>query len=81
MCTDASLDGWGGHIVGGSSKGKWKVIESEFHINCLELLAVLYALKSLFKTEHGLHVRICSDNSVQLRILTTWGGPTLINLT
>ena len=41
-----------GHIVGGSSTGgKWKVIESDFHINYLELLAVLYALKSFFKTE------------------------------
>ena len=56
--------GGGCHIVGGSSTGgKWKVIESDFHINYLELLAVLYALKSFFKTEHGLHIRICSDNS------------------
>ena len=39
--------------MGGSSTGgKWNAIESDFQINYLELLAVFYALKSFFKTEH-----------------------------
>ena len=67
--------GGGGHIVGGSSTGgKWKVIESDFHIKYLELLAVLYALRSFFKTEHGLHVRICSDNSCAAAYINHIGG-------
>ena len=78
LCTDISHDGWGGgHIVGGSSAGgKWKVIESDFHIKYLELLAVLYALRSFFKTEHGLHVRICSDNSCAVAYINHMGGGT-----
>ena len=49
-------------------------IESDFHINYLELLAVLNALKSFFKTEHGLHIRICSNNSCAVAYVNHMGG-------
>ena len=42
--------------------------------NYLELLTVLYALKSFFKIEHGLHVRICSDNSCAVAYINHMGG-------
>ena len=61
--------------MGGSSTGgKLKVIESDFHISYLELPAVIYALKSFFKTEHGLHIRICSDNSCAVAYINHMGG-------
>ena len=43
--TDASLEGWGGHLNFQTVRGKWNVQERDFHINVLEMLAVLEVLK------------------------------------
>ena len=61
-------------MEGNSAEGKWKVIESDFHINYLELLAVLYALSSFFKAEHGLYIRIYSDKSCAFAYINHMGG-------
>ena len=75
LCTDASLDGWGGHIVGGrSTGGRWTTVESGFHINHLELLAIFDALKSFFRQKSDQHIRIHSDNSTAVAYIDHMGG-------
>ncbi|KAM4723097.1 uncharacterized protein WCC33_009317 [Rhinophrynus dorsalis] len=53
--SDASLLGWGAHSDDLSTGGKWSPQEASLHINCLELLAGSFALKSLAKG----HVNCC----------------------
>ena len=48
--TDASLDSWGATLNSSVTGGRWTQEESEFHINCLELLACFLALNAFFVT-------------------------------
>ena len=74
LCTDASFDGWGGHIVGGrSTGGRWTIVETGFHINYLELLATFHALKSFFRQKSDQHIRIHSDNSTAVAYINHVG--------
>ena len=60
--TDASLRGYGmvlGSVVWG---GKWSDEECTYHINVLELLAVLYALKAFRNQVKNKHVKILTDS-------------------
>jgi len=45
----------------GTSKtgGRWNEEETLQHINCLELMAVLYALKAFCRKEHSTHSGLC----------------------
>ena len=62
--TDASNTGWG--AVQGTQKtaGLWNLEEQAFHINYLELKAVLLGLKSLCATIYNKHIRIQYDNTI-----------------
>lgn len=42
---DASPVGWGAVMNGISTGGKWSFTEANSHINCLELLTVLFAVR------------------------------------
>ncbi|KAI7801460.1 reverse transcriptase/ribonuclease H/putative methyltransferase, partial [Triplophysa rosa] len=70
VMTDASLQGWGavcnGHAVSGRRMGP----RLRWHINCLELLAVLPALKRLQPLVQGKHVLV-RDQVVNLQALPT----------
>ena len=46
LTCDASLSGWGSYIGDQTAAGIWSDIETGYHINCLEMLAILYGLKS-----------------------------------
>ena len=73
--TDASKKGWGAYILhGNKAKGQWSVVESERHINELELLAVLFALKSLCTAIRAVHIRIVSDNTTTVSYINNQGG-------
>ena len=39
------------------ANGRWNQEEKVYHINYLELLAILYALKALCKDKNSLHVQ------------------------
>ena len=49
--TDASNIGWGASYEGISKGGPWLLEERQFHINALELKAILLGLKSFIKEE------------------------------
>ncbi|KAM4702972.1 uncharacterized protein WCC33_011531 [Rhinophrynus dorsalis] len=49
--SDASMLGWGARLGNLSTGGKWSPQERRLHINCLELLAGSFALKSLAKDQ------------------------------
>ena len=60
LSQDVSIEGWEtvetfeGNI---KANGRWNQEEKVYHINYLELLAILYALKALCKDKNSLHVQ------------------------
>ena len=63
--TDASLEGWGAFCPKANiqTNGRWNLNEARFHINYLELLAVLHALKSFKADIQKKTVSIAMDNA------------------
>jgi len=47
LMTDASLTGWGVVIDGCPAQVLWRGRQLDWHINCLELMAIFLALKNL----------------------------------
>ena len=74
LTTDASNTGWG--AVQGTPKtgGLWDLEEQAFHINYLELKAVLLGLKSPCATIYNKHIRIQSDNTTPVAYVNAMGG-------
>ena len=71
--TDASLTGWGCHCEGISSGGQWLASEKEYHINYLELKAVLLALKTFQSRVVSQHVRLMIDNTTAVSCINKMG--------
>ena len=72
--TDASLRGYGmvlGSVVWG---GKWSDEECTYHINVLELLAVLYALKAFRNQVKNKHVKILTDSITAMACIKNMGS-------
>ena len=74
MATDASNLGWGAVCNGQSPQGMWTPLETQKHINELELLAVYFGLKSFLCLLKGKHVCVKSDNSTTVFYLNAMGG-------
>ena len=73
--TDASTLGWGACDDMDVSNGRWTEEEQEMHINCLELLAIKFALMSFVPLHtHIRHVRIMSDNTTAISYINKQGG-------
>ena len=74
VSTDASLKGWGAvtelHKIG----GRWNDSELGNHINVLELMAILFAIKALTKGSTVKHVRIRTDSMTAVCYLNKLGG-------
>ncbi|KAL0147675.1 hypothetical protein M9458_057010 [Cirrhinus mrigala] len=60
--TDASGTGWGARCNGQAASGFWTGPRLQWHINCLELLAVFLALRRFRRMLHGEHVLVRTDN-------------------
>ena len=73
MSTDASGKGWGASFNCTSIGGSWTVAESDLHINVLEMLAILYALRSFQTDLASQHVRVLCDNSVSVSVINKMG--------
>ena len=63
LFTDASLEGWGAHVLDLQASGKWSPQESALHINLLEMKAVLMALHAFQDRLIGQSVGLMSDNT------------------
>ena len=61
--TDTSTQGWGAHMGDSQISGTWTRTDRKLHINCLELNAVVSALKHWAQVLQGHQVMIATDNS------------------
>lgn len=74
LTTDASLRGWGAHLNGQIVQGTWNNSQNSLHINCLELLAVHYALKHFLPQLKQENVQIRCDNTTVVQFINRQGG-------
>ena len=65
--------GWGAVMNDSSTGGRWSPSEAENHINCLELLAALFALKCFQSSLSGKHVKIMIDNTTAVSVINNMG--------
>ena len=70
---DSSSYSWGANFNTHKIGGAWDMKEKALHINCKELLAVYYSLRS-FKTHfQNKHVKIFSDSQVGVQLINKMG--------
>ncbi len=74
VSTDASAMGWGAMCNGHAAAGLWTGPQLQWHINCLELLAVWLALRRFRTLLHEKHVLVRSDNTVTVAYINHQGG-------
>ncbi len=74
ITTDASTLGWGAVLGDRKAGGPWAQHECGSHINCLEIKAVLLALKALCKDITKQHIRVQSDNTTAISYINSMGG-------
>ena len=74
ITTDASLTGWGAILDGRTAKGTWNAAFRTLHINYLELLEVLLALKRFEPQLVGRHVLVRTDNITTKAYINRQGG-------
>ena len=77
METDASLKAWGAILQGSSEEragDPFLPSEATQHINYLELLAVLFALKAFTKDFKGIHIRLRIDNTTAVSCINKKGS-------
>lgn len=68
LTTDASCPGWGTVNLDNKTGGFWNLEEHQYHINYLELTAVMFGLKSFCSIEKKKHIRIQSDDTMTTRV-------------
>ena len=74
ITTDASTHGWGACLGEEKTGGRWKENEKHFHINYLEILAILLGLKSFEDCTRNKQVQIRSDNTTAVSYINHMGG-------
>ncbi|KAL0148340.1 hypothetical protein M9458_056320 [Cirrhinus mrigala] len=72
--TDASSTGWGAVCNGKAASGSWTGPRLQWHINCLELLAVLLALRRFRPTLRHNHVLVRTDSTATVAYINRQGG-------
>ena len=80
LFTDASQSGWGAHLDTDQVSGSWSTREATLHINHLEMLAVLYALRAFRVQLTGLTVQLMSDNASVVAYIRKQGGTVSVPL-
>ena len=80
--TDASNLGWGACCSGVRTGGLWSHQERLQHINCLELMAGGFAIKSFFKNRASIQVKLLMDNITAIAYINRMGdsSPVLASL-
>ena len=73
LYTDASTQGWGANLNNTTTGGRWSTSES-YHINYLELKAILFGLQSLCKEVTHDHIRVMTDNTTAVSYVRNMGG-------
>ena len=73
LYSDASLAEWGAVINDISTGRRWSVTGANSHINCLELLAVLFALRCFHASLSGKHVQLMIDDTTAVASINNMG--------
>ena len=71
--TDASEICWGATDGTNPTGGQWLPSDIQ-HINCLELKAAYFAIKSYCKDKKFKHIKIMTDNQTTVAYITHMGG-------
>lgn len=76
LLTDASLQGWGAHVepLGLMAQGVWSPLESQLHINNLEMRAVILAISEFQVVLRNKSVLLSTDNSTVVSYIKKQGG-------
>ena len=74
VITDASLLGWGAVCQNSKIGGRCTENERQKHINELELMAILFALKSFRMLITNKHVKFLTENTTAVFYITNMGG-------
>ena len=74
LFTDASNIGWGAHVESLTAAGIWAPREQAWHINLLEMQAVLYAVQEFATFLSGKVVLLATDNTTVACYLNKEGG-------
>ena len=87
LFTDASNEGWGAHLGDSTARGVWSDVESQLHINFLELKAVFLALKSFellcrnpgprWQSGNTLASHLCGRSSIPIMAVSGKAGSCL----
>lgn len=72
--SDASLSGWGAYCQGHRVHGFWSTSEKRLHINNLELLAALNALRCFTKNTLNSEILLRVDNTTTIAYINRMGG-------
>ncbi|XP_043270419.1 uncharacterized protein [Venturia canescens] len=72
--SDSSLTGWGAYCKEEKIHGFWSQEERRLHINCLELLAAFFALKSFAKNLSDCNLLLRIDNTTAISYINHMGG-------
>ncbi|KAL0168810.1 hypothetical protein M9458_037032, partial [Cirrhinus mrigala] len=72
--TDASSTGWGAVCNGQAASGSWTGPRLQWHIKCLELLAVLLALRRFRPMLRHKHVLVRTDSTATVAYINHQGG-------
>lgn len=74
LCSDASTEGWGAHLNQLQIGGTWTPAQQNLHINNLEMLAVILALKHFKELVQSKTVLLMSDNTTVVAQIKNQGG-------
>ena len=74
VSTDASATGWGAMCNGHAASGSWTGPRLQWHVNCLELLAVRLALHRFRALLKDKHVLVRTDNTATVAYINRQGG-------
>ena len=72
--SDASRIGWGAFCEEVHTGGPWSREETDYHINCLELLAATLAVKTFLKDQVNKRILLLIDNRTAVAYINNLGG-------
>ena len=72
--SDASLTSWGAACQEARTGGPWSPEETQFHINCLEILAAFLATRTFMKDRRDTSVLLLIDNITAVGYSNHQGG-------
>ena len=74
LFTDASSSGWGAQLGSRLTQGQWSASQRSWHINVLEMQAIIYAVRDFLPHLRSRVVRLMCDNAVTVAYIKNEGG-------